>query len=156
MKKLLLATLLLTACSSIGPTYQENMLNGASIVVYRQAGIAGVGGWDVEFNGILACDLHGDSFFRKSVKPGIVNIASSLWGEPGTSRISVEAKPNQITFIRISPDNSKVASAMAAGMIGRLLMEGVSSTGGPFIFTQMPSKEAKEELEGLHLEESCI
>lgn len=156
MRYLILSLFALSACSSVGPTYKENMLGDASIVVYRQAGVAGIGGWDVEFNGILACDLHGDSFFKKSIKPGIVNIASSLWGEPGTSRISVETKPNQITFIRVSPDNKKVAAAMAAGMIGRLLMEGASSTGGPFIFTQMPSKNAKEELKGLHLEESCI
>lgn len=149
----------LTACAASGPGFNEAMLpkdDGATLIIYRNDWYKGpsLNWWDIDINGINECSLHPNRFFIKHALPGRLNIASSMAGEPGTSRISLDIKSTETKYIRMEADANKIGATLLGGMAGRLIAEGVSETGGPFIFTNVDYEQARKDLRDLR--QDCL
>lgn len=112
---------------------------------------AGLYGIDV--NGISACKLHPGSFFIINAQKE-VNISSSVWDMPGTSNISFKIEPKKIYYVRMDSSAGKQGAGALGGLVGALVAEGITKENGPFLFTLMDEKQAKEEL--YNLRQDCI
>lgn len=156
MKKSLLMLPILVACAANGPVFNEANFksNDATIIVYRQDRFMGFAGYfDVDVNGIPYCHVHNASFFVTKATEK-TEISSSIWNQPGTSRIFVDANPKSIYYVKMEMDGSKQVAGAMGGLGGQLIAEGAASTGGPFIFTRVDPEFAKQELAGL--KQDCI
>lgn len=155
----LLLILLLTGCTATGPVFNEAALpsgDQSTLVIYRPDAYlgAGAGLYSIDINGETACRLHTGSFFVvRNAKDKII-VSSSIWSDPGTSRISVDAKPKHTYYIKMLPDNAKQVAGVAGGLAGLIAAEGISNTGGPFIFSSVDDQTAKNELS--KLKQDCI
>lgn len=156
---MILTLLMLAGCAANGIEFNESEIpktNGATIVVYRPMAYlgAGAGLYTVGVNGNDACRLHPGSFFLVNDAIGKTEVTASIWSDPGTSRIPINAKSGEIYYIKMEPNDVKQAAAMGAGLVGLLIAEGISSTSGPFIFTEIDDNQAKNELSGL--KQDCV
>lgn len=146
----LLLLIALTACSATGPVYT----NQKGIIVYRDKQLVGqIGSWEVESNGVHACDLHGESYFILPPN-GQTTLTASKALMPGTSQITFNADKEKTSYIRLELNKDKEAAVALSGYVGALLAEGVSSSGGPFVFTLINEQQAKQELQDL--KQDCI
>lgn len=148
--------LLLAACSASGPSFNEANLKSdqATIIVYRQDRFLGFAGYfDVDVNGKPYCKIDNAGFFvvKSNSK---TEISSSIWDQPGTSRITINAKPHDIYYVRMEMDGSKQVAGALGGLSGQLIAEGAASTGGPFLFTKVDPEIAKQELK--NLKQDCL
>lgn len=153
MKFLVLLPLLLAGCAMqasgplfSGPTKSE----GATLILYRDNSYYGnFGKLPFEINGEKACELHNSSFYTQSGLHGKFTISASVWDMPGTSRLMINAKGNEIYYVRWNIDSSKQVASGFGGFFGQLAAEGAANTGGPYIFTIIEPSIAKQELKNL-------
>lgn len=152
MRNLLLLPLLLGACSAEGPLFDETKVikgNGATLIVYRPPQYsAATADWVVHLDQ-KSCPLKYGSYWEVHELKGIQHITADHWGSPGTSRIALDVQSSGIHYLKIEIDGTKTAAAILGGMAGYLVAEGISSTGGPFIFIPVDSNQAKKDLQGL-------
>jgi hypothetical protein len=151
--------LVLAACTARGPTFNESSVpigdNATTLVVYRPTGFTGAAtGWDVDINGATHCNLHNGAFYIDSLPLGKINISSSIWSAPGTTRLSFVGKPKTVYYVRLEADGGKAAASILAGAAGMFAAEGVSSTGGPFLLTLVEEQEAMQEIKGMN--QDCL
>lgn len=158
----LILLLFLTACSATGPEFKDVSIpvskDSATVVIYRPKAtpLFGEGGmYSVEVNGQEKCMLHNSAFLVADKLSGVVNVSSSVWSEPGTTRIKFQTRPGKISYVRMQMNDSRQATAILTGYVGLWITEGVSSQSGPFVFTLVEESQAKEELKALRLEEKC-
>lgn len=85
---------------------------------------------------------------------GEINIEAAVWSEPGTSRLKLGTKPGEIYYLRLDAKPERLGAALFAGFVGMLAEEGMSSSGGPFTFTQIAQPQAIKELRGM--KQDCI
>lgn len=155
----LVVLFLLAACTATGPSFNEGNLpkgNGATIVIYRPyAPLALAGYFDIDINGQKTCNLYPDGFFVRSGLYKDVTISSSIFDQPGTSRIVIPTKPKHVYYVSMEINNDKQMISVFSGLIGRLATEGSSSQSGPFIFTLVDEEKAKQDLSKLRLQTTC-
>lgn len=150
--------LVLAGCAASGPAFNEAALpvdSNSTLVIYRPSGYTGAAvGWDVDVNGKTHCNLHNGSFYIDSVTPGKIDLTSEIWSAPGTTRLSFIGKPRTVYYVRLEADGGKAASAILGGAAGMFIAEGVSSTGGPFLFTLVDKQEALPTI--ADLKQDCL
>lgn len=151
---------LLVACTASGPTFDKAAIspsNKANIIVYIkswQSGAPASIGWPVDINGISGCNLHMNGYLLKQVDPGQTTITASVFSSPGTSRITFKTAPGNTYYIQMELDGAKNMAGVLGGLAGQLVAEGVSSTGGPFLFTRVEVQQAIQDLAGL--KQDCL
>ena len=149
--------LFLSACTAVGPLYDASkMSKSGAIILYRPMMYLGNGAglYDVELDGKTTCRLHPGSFWVITPKGGDVTISSSIWSDPGTSKISVKTDDKRVRYVKMLPNNDKQIIGVTAGLIGLLVAEGVSESSGPFLFAEIEREQAEIEL--ATLKQDCI
>ena len=154
--KYLLILLFLVACSANGQKFEEIRFSedgSPFVVIYRPFAFSGMAvPWEVSIDGKEQCMLHNESYYVYKGS-GLLKISAQFFLAPGTSRIDVNAVRGAY-YIRMSVDGAKSVSGVIGGMGGYLVAEGMSSTGGPFIFSLIDELQAKQELSVL--KRDCI
>lgn len=149
----------LFGCVANGPLYkapESVSREKATLIIYRPDLFMGSAGYyEVDINNITRCKLHNNGYLIAEESPGVIEISSSIWNQPGTSRIKINAKPQEVYYVRMEMDSGKQVTGAIAGFAGQLLAEGASSTGGPFVFSLMHPDHAKGQLQTVRLESEC-
>jgi hypothetical protein len=150
---IVLFSVLITGCAATGPGYLQTTsessipANRAELIFYRPSGfILSARSPSIEISGQSSCDLPQGGFFKKNVQSGNINISTSLWDIPGTSRLNFQATAGERYAIRVSPDTGKVMSGALFGYAGLIIAEATSSRGGPFQMDLMRVESATTEL----------
>lgn len=156
----LLVLLFLTACSANGPQFGELNLSKAdqpALVVYRPSHLWASGNFfEIDIDGVPTCKIFNGGFYvAKNIKNKTVNVSSSMFAVPGTSRILVDIEPKKTHYVKIELNDSKQAMGIGAGLVGMLVAEGGPDPSGPFIFTLVDEDQAKRDLKSIRLEENC-
>lgn len=145
MRKAILLSLLLSACNATGIEYTGEQ--SGNLVVYRPwHTVNSLGYYYMDMNGKPVCGLGNGGYFIKHAT-GKTTISSSLWNQPGTSRITINV--DKKTYIKIEHNSQRMLVGAIGGLGGQLLDEGVSDYSGPFIISQIPQSQALVELRGL-------
>lgn len=143
----LLLLIALAACSATGPEYTGQK----GIIVYRDDSMLFIGrAFPIDVNGVEGCQLH-NAGYAIIPKTGEITLSSSLWDQPGTSRISLNVKDAE--YVKVSVNQGSMVAGAAAGMVGVFAHEAIEKQ-GPFIFTHMEAGQAHQELVGL--KQDCI
>lgn len=148
---LVAALMALSGCTSTGPVY-SSLKPGrppsgmAQVIVYETSSLR-LSPIYVDMNGESACALSG--FFVKDVPAGPVTLSSSIWDMPGTSRLTIDAKPGKRYYVKFQMDTGKSLGFGAFGLLGAAVAEGASSHGGPYLIEAIDEKIATEELQSL-------
>lgn len=145
--KYLAVLLLLAACSASGPMYQPIKADG-QIVVYRPIGWQGKAYRAyIDINGGTACKLAEGGYYIINGYHDPIIISSSVFGMPGTSRITVKPDPKKATYLKIELSDGRGIANIAGGLAAGAAYEAAADTSGPYIFTVMPDDH---ELQGMH------
>ena len=154
-------TLALTACAAGGPVYTSQVLTPpskgkAQLLVYRTSSfVASVSKTSVEVNGMSACDLPNSSFFKFEIDPGQTTVAASIWGAPGTSRLTFATKAGARYFVKIAPNSNKIFAASTAGLLSMGAAEAMSEDRGPFIIRLTDKENAVREIATTNQSTNC-
>lgn len=152
MRKLLLL-LLLSGCMQkpAGPFYDVSSVPNkgtATIVVYRnerklmnQDGLL-----NVNINGVVSCNLVNGAYTEAKNIHGDATISVTGWDEPGTARLTINTKPNNIYYIRLDEKTERSMAGFVGGFVGKIAEEIVSDKGGPTRMVTVLPDTAKFEL----------
>lgn len=156
---ILAAFLLLAACSPQGALYSEAKPDPktATVIIYRPDRVFGAATYFyIDINGTKACSLAKGGYFTRHTPDSKMTISSSMFSVPGTSRTTLNLQRNHVYYLRMELNGAKQMGGAIGGMVGALVAEGVSDTAGPYLFTLIDEQQAKQELQGLRLEEGCL
>ena len=153
--------LLLVACAANGPVYTSQTLTPpgkgkAQLLIYRTSSfVASVSKTSVEVNGMPACDLPNSSFFKFEIDPGQTTISASIWGAPGTSRLTLATKAGARYFIKVAPNSNKIFAASSAGLLSMGAVEAISEDKGSFIIRMVDKEDAVREMATTNQSTNC-
>jgi hypothetical protein len=116
-----------------------------NLVIYRPDRTLYSGSYySVDIDSAPACRLGNGGFFIRQMD-GRTTISASKFSLPGTSRITV--KPP--AFVKIEAKDSRMFAPMFGGLIAGTMLEAAEEDSGPYKFTLVTPKQAKQELQGL-------
>ena len=151
--KLIPLLFLLTACYASGPEYTGH--EKGNLIIYRPNTMLFSGHTNnVSVNG-HDCDLNTGGFFVTHID-GPTIVTAQKWSMAGTSRVNV--KPGD--YVRVETSSvrmvgmgvSGIFGGFAGGVAGQGASQGLNaatSNDGPYILTNVPKAQAKQELQGL-------
>ncbi len=136
---ILLPLLLLIAGCATGvtpatPTPDNPAPAGSSasqLTVFYPPYAVGAGGM-VTINGVDTCKIATGKAFTTKISPGIVTIASSEFGEIGTSSLSFTAVAGQAYYVKYSLSQGELWAGTFGSYLGEAIQQATTKHPGPF------------------------